>query len=132
MAAVALSGVLVASGGVVAASSGASTLKYAAPSPYCKTLLSFSAVKSVPSTANLTTYRKWIAIYLPKFEKLDSLAPNASVKRVLDELVSLLKSETNLTSALKLQKYIVKNNKQWTNDWKTFAQSAMTCVTSLY
>jgi|GEM_PF-1246330 len=130
--AVALSGALVASVGALASPSGANTVKFAAPSPFCKTLLSFSSMKGAPSTANLTTYRHWIAVYLPKFETLDSQAPNASVKRVLDEIVAVLKSESSLTSAVKLQHYIVKNQKQWTNDWKVFATSAMSCVSSMY
>lgn len=123
---------MVASMGVVTTPSGANTVKYAAASPFCKTLMSFSAVKGAPPTTNLTTYRHWIAVYLPKFQKLDSQAPNASVKRVLDELVAVLKSESNLTSATKLDKYIIKNQKQWTNDWRAFASSAVNCVSSLY
>ncbi|NNN00475.1 MAG: hypothetical protein HKL86_01425 [Acidimicrobiaceae bacterium] len=125
-------GALAASSLLVGAASGASTFKYAAPSPFCQTLVSFSAVRGAPSTTNLSTYRHWIAVYLPKFERLDAEAPNASVKRVLDSLVTVLKSESSVSSAIKFEQNIAKNRKQWVNDWKVFASSALHCVTSLY
>jgi hypothetical protein len=132
IAALTLSGVMLASVGVAVDSGGASGMKLAGQSAYCKTLMSFSAIKGAPSTKNLVAYRNWISAALPKFQKLQSQAPNASVKRVLGDLVVVLKSQSNATGAAKLQRAIAANQKQWVNDWKVFTSSALSCVTSLY
>lgn len=126
----ATSAALVLSLGVGVASSGASTMKSASPSAFCTTLLSFSKIKQ-PAMSNATTYRKWIKAYLPTWEKLAAEAPAGS-KKVLSEVVVILKYEQNTTSALKMEAYVAKNAKAWANGWKAFATSAVSCVTSAY
>ena len=130
VASLATSVALVLSLGVGVAPSGASTMKSASPSAFCTTLLSFSKIKQ-PATTNATTYRKWIKAYLPTWEKLAAEAP-ASSRKVLGEVVVILKYEQNTTNALKMEAYVTKNTKAWTNGWKAFATDAISCVTSAY
>jgi hypothetical protein len=121
---------MAASLGVVAPSSGASTMRSAAPSAFCTTLLSLSKVKP-PTTTNAGNYRQWLKTYLPYYQKLAKQAPN-SAKTVLNELVALMQYESKTADALKLQKYVSAHTKQWTNGWKAFANAAISCATSLY
>ena len=127
---VATSAALILSLGVGVASSGASRTKSASPSAFCTTLLSFSKIKE-PSTSNLSTYRKWIKTYLPTWEKLASEAP-AGTKKVLSEVVVILKFEKNTANVMKEGSFIAKNAKVWAAGWRAFATDAISCVTSAY
>ena len=124
------SAVLVGSLGVAVPSSSASSVKWAAPSAFCKTLVSLEKVKA-PSASNFKTYRSWAKTYLPYYTKLAAQAPK-SAKGVLSELVTVLKYESNATSALKLESYVATHTKQWTNGWKAFAKAAVSCVSQMY
>ena len=124
------SAVLAGSLGVAVPSSSAASVKWAAPSAFCKTLVSLEKVKP-PSASNYKTYRAWAKTYLPYYTKLASEAPS-SAKGVLSELVTVLKYESNAASAVKLSSYIATHTKQWTAGWKAFATAAVSCVSQLY
>jgi hypothetical protein len=124
------SAAMVASFGIAVPSSGASTMRSAAPSAFCTTLLQLAKVKA-PTTSNLGNYRKWLKTYLPYYRKLAKQAPS-SAKKVLGELVTVMQYESKTASALKLEKYISTHSKQWTNGWKAFANAAVSCATSMY
>lgn len=114
----------------VAVPSGATTLKSASPSAFCKTLLSLSKVHP-PATSNASSYKNWLTTYLPYYKTLASQAPK-SAKGVLTELVTVMKYEVSTTNPLKLNSYIATHSKQWVNGWKAFTTAAIGCATSMY
>ncbi len=123
--------VLVVSMGVAVASSGASsTYVSASPSAFCTTLLTFHA--KAPTGTNYKSYRAWAKTYLPFWKKLASEAPNKATKKVLGELVTIVKYEANAKSEAALGKYISTHQTQWTNGWKAFSTAAVSCATSMY
>ncbi len=128
---VVLSGSMFVSLGVAATSSGATTMRLAGVSPFCKTLMGFSSVKGAPSVNNVTAYRTWVRTNLPRFQKLEAEAPNASVKKVLVELVTIMQSQSRIGSVQQFQKSIAANHQQWSTDFKVFVTTAMSCVTSI-
>ncbi len=121
---------LIGSLGVSVPSSGASTVKMAAPSAFCTTLVSLSKVAR-PASTNLNNYKKWIAAYLPYYQKLAKEAP-ASAKPVLNGLVTLMQYEGKTASVQALGAYVASHSKQWTNGWRAFATAAISCATSMY
>jgi hypothetical protein len=123
------SAVLIGAWGV-ALPSGATTMKSASPSAFCKTLLSLSKVHP-PATTNASSYKKWLKTYLPYYKTLASQAPK-SAKGVLTELVTVMQYEVNTTNPLKLNAYIATHSKQWVNGWKAFTTTAIGCATSMY
>lgn len=129
-ASVVTSAALMLSLGVGATSGGASEMKSASPSAFCPTLFALSKIKP-PITSNPTSYRKWIKAYLPTWEKLASAAPAGS-KKVLVEIVVILKYEANMTNVAKMKAYVAKNTKAWTAGWRAFATATASCVTSAY
>jgi hypothetical protein len=124
------SAMLVGSLGVAVPSGSASSVKWAASSAFCKTLVSLEKVKP-PSATNYKTYRAWAKTYLPYYTKLAAQAPS-SAKGVLTELVTILKYESNAASAIKLESYVATHTKQWTNGWKAFTTAAVSCVSQMY
>ena len=114
-----------------AGAANATTTQSAALSPFCKTLMSFSTVRGAPSVTNVTAYRKWVTTNLPRFQKLESQAPNASVKKVLAELVTIMQSQSKIGSVQQFQKSIAANRHLWSNDFKAFLTTAMSCVTNI-
>jgi len=130
-AAIVLSGSMIVTLGAVATSSGATTMRLAGASPFCKTLMSFTSVKGAPSVKNVAAYRTWVTTNLPRFQKLESQAPNASVKKVLAELVTIMQSQSKIGSVQQFQKSIAANRHLWSNDFKAFLTTAMSCVTSI-
>jgi hypothetical protein len=123
------SGMLLVSVGVAAPATGASTYATASQSTFCKTLLSFHA--TAPTSSNYKSYQAWAKTYLPYYQKLAAQAPNAKVKRVLSELVTILKYESS-ANLKQLGLYVTANRVKWTNDWKAFATSIIACATSMY
>jgi hypothetical protein len=121
---------LIGSLGVAVPSSGASTVKLAAPSAFCTTLVSLSKV-APPASTNLSNYKKWIAGYLRYYQKLAQEAP-ASAKPVLNGLVTLMQNEGKTASVQALGAYVATHSKEWTNGWKAFANAAISCATSMY
>ncbi len=124
------SAVLVGSLGVAVPTSGATTMKSASPSAFCKTLMSLSKVHQ-PATTNATSYKKWLKTYLPIYKKLASQAPKSTTV-VLNEFVTVMQYEYKSTNALKLNAYMATHTKQWTNGWKAFTTAIIGCATSMY
>ena len=122
--------VLIGSLGVAAPSSGASTVKLAAPSAFCTTLVSLSK-GAPPASTDLSNYKKWIAAYLPYYQKLAKEAPT-SARPVLNGLVKLMQHEGKTASVQALGAYVADHSKQWTNGWKAFATAAISCATTMY
>ncbi|HUV57345.1 MAG TPA: hypothetical protein VMV96_00915 [Acidimicrobiales bacterium] len=122
---------MIVSLGAATTSSGATTMRLAGASSFCKTLMSFSSVKGTPSVKNVAAYRRWVITNLPRFQKLESEAPNPSVKKVLAELVTIMQSQSKLASAQQFQKSIAANHQRWNNDFKVFFTTAMSCVTNI-
>lgn len=117
--------------GVGIASSGASsTMVVASPSAFCSTLYSFHA--KAPTGTNAKSYHTWAKTYLPLFEKLAAEAPSAGSKRVLNQLVTVLKYEASSSNLKQLAAYIAANHTHWVNGWKAFASDVLTCLKSLY
>jgi hypothetical protein len=121
--------VMMVSLGVAVPTSGATTLRYASPSAFCTTIYSFHG--TAPTGTNYNAYPKWAKTNLSFYKKLASQAPNAKTKKVLNELVTILKYEAKQKNLKTLGKYIAKNQKQWSNGWKAFAGAVLSCAKSL-
>lgn len=122
--------VLVGSLGLALPTAGATTIRSASESAFCKTLLNLSKVRP-PTTANASNYRNWLKTYLPYYKKLASEAP-PSARGVLTGLVTLMQYEYKTNNPLKLENYIATHSKQWVNGMKAFATSAIGCATQFY
>lgn len=121
--------VMMVSLGVMVPSSGAATIRSASPSAFCTTIYTFHA--TAPTGINYASYRKWAKANLSFYKKLASEAPNTKTKKVLNELVTILKYEAKQKNLKALAKYIAKNQKQWANGWKAFAGAVLSCAKSL-
>ena len=71
------------------------------------------------------------ASYLPFYKKLTSEAPNSATKKVLNEIVTILKYESNQTNLKALSTYVVKNQKYWVKASKSLAAAISSCAKSL-
>ena len=121
--------VMMVSLGVAVPTSGATTLRYASPSAFCTSIYSFKGTP--PTGTNYNAYPAWAKTNLPFYKKLASEAPNAKTKKVLNELVTILKYEASQKNLKALGTYIAKHQKQWTNGWKAFAGAVLACAKSL-
>jgi len=101
----------------------------ASASPFCKTIKAF-AVAEPPTFVTISTYHVWARLYLPSYEKLASEAPTSSVKKLLKEVVVILKYEEKATSVAKLKVYVVANGALWNKGVTQLFQSAITCSTT--
>lgn len=59
-------------------------------SAFCKTMFTYKPV-APPTKISTASYQKWAKTALPFYEKLDSEAPNAKTKTILNEIVTILK-----------------------------------------
>jgi hypothetical protein len=96
-------------------------------SAFCKTMFTFHPV-SPPSKVSTSTYKKWAKSYLPFYEKLDSEAPNTKTKKVLDEIVTILKYEASSNSLKGLEAYIIANHKNFAKSSIALAQAIVACA----
>lgn len=96
-------------------------------SAFCKTMFTFKPV-SPPTKISTTSYRKWAKATLPFYEKLDSEAPNAKTKTILDEIVTILKYEASSTSLKGLETYILANHKNFAKSSIALAQAIVACA----
>jgi hypothetical protein len=116
--------------GVFAAGSGAAgSYQSASSSNFCKTIKTF-AVAEPPTYVTISTYHVWAKLYLPSYERLASEAPSSSVKKLLTEIVTVLKFEEHATSLTKLEKYVVANGATWEKGVLQLTESTITCATA--
>ena len=121
--------VMMVSLGVAVPASGAATVRSASPSAFCSTIYTYHP--TTPSGTNYASSRKWAKSYLPFYKKLTSEAPNSATKKVLNEIVTILKYESNQTSLKALSTYVVKNQKYWVKASKSLAAAISSCAKSL-
>ena len=114
---------------VTAPPSEATALQAASSSAFCKTIAKF-AVAQPPVYITISTSHVWAKLYLPSYEKLASEAPTASVKKLLNEVVAVMKYEEKATSVAKLQKYVAANSALWTKSVTQLFQSNIACATN--
>jgi hypothetical protein len=120
-------GTLIASLAVEVPSTSASS-----SSAFCKSLLTYEttdAGKAAPPT-KLTTasYRAWAKSLLPFYETLTSEAPNAKTKTVLNEVVTILKYESNEKSLTSLEAYVTANRTKFENGTKALVKAIESCA----
>jgi hypothetical protein len=96
-------------------------------SAFCQTIFTYKPIKP-PSTFTTTTYHAWAKSYLPFYEELASEAAKSSTKKVLTEIVTVLKYEANAKSLTSLEKYVATNQTTWTNDAKALANAIIACA----
>lgn len=96
-------------------------------SPFCKTMFTFKPV-APPTKISTATYSKWAKAYLPFYEKLDSEAPNAKTKAILDEIVTILKYEASSNSLKGLETYIATNHKNFAKSSIALAKAIIACA----
>ncbi len=116
--------------GAGAAGAGASTRVLATESAFCHTILTFHS--HAPTGTTYTSYQKWAKTYLPFWEKLASQAPSSGSKRVLGQLVTILKYEATSTNYKTLGAYIASHQTQWIAGWKAFTKDITNCALSAY
>jgi hypothetical protein len=116
--------------GTGAVGAGASTQRLATESAFCHTLLSFHS--HAPTGTTYSSYQKWAKTYLPFWEKLASEAPSSGSRRVLNELVTILKYEANSANYKSLGAYIASHQTQWIAGWKAFTKDITNCALSMY
>jgi hypothetical protein len=116
-------------GACVAGSGAAGSYQSASSGNFCKTIKTF-AVAEPPTYVTISTYHVWAKLYLPAYEKLASEAPSSSVKKLLTEIVTILKFEEHATSLTKLEKYVVTNSAIWKKGVLQLTESTITCATA--
>ncbi len=85
-----------------------------------------------PTGTSYKNYQTWAKTYLPFWEKLASEAPSTGSKKVLNELVTILKYYASSKNFSSLGAYAAAHEVQWANGWKAFAKDVETCAVSLY
>ncbi|HVB71491.1 MAG TPA: hypothetical protein VND83_08330 [Acidimicrobiales bacterium] len=116
--------------GAGSVSAGASTRVLATESAFCHTILTFHS--HAPTGTTYSSYQKWAKTYLPFWEKLASEAPSSGSKRVLTELVTILKHEATVANYKTLGTYIASHQTQWIAGWKAFTKDITNCALSAY
>ncbi|MHB8380399.1 MAG: hypothetical protein ACYDB2_10910 [Acidimicrobiales bacterium] len=81
-----------------------------------------------PTKISTTSYQKWAKAALPFYKKLDSEAPNAKTKTILDEIVTILKYEASSSSLKSLETYIATNHKNFAKSSLALAQAIIACA----
>jgi hypothetical protein len=124
LAAFALSmGLLVSLG--VGPSVGAAALRTAAPNPFCQAMISVHP--QPPTGTDYASYRAFAKKYLKYYEKLDARAPNVSVKRLLNQVIAIMKVEAATSNRAKLAAYVSAKQVVWYEDWTLFIKSIAAC-----
>jgi hypothetical protein len=123
-------GILVLSLGVAAPSSGASGTYSASASAFCKTIIGFSSKAAAPKGTSLTDYKSWAKSIIPFYEKLASEAPNSASKKVLGELVTILKDYAGASSLSKLGAYEAANHAAFLKGTKALSKAIISCAKS--
>jgi hypothetical protein len=124
-----LSGVLLLPLGLAVPQSGASPPRSATVSPFCSAMV--STHPSPPTSSNYAFYHSWAKRYLGYYEKLASLAPSASVKHVLAQIITILKVESSTSSPARLRAYVIAKQARWATDWQLFARAIIACAASI-
>ena len=124
------SATLLISTGLGAPSASASSIKSAAPSAFCTTIISYRPA-AVPNPKNLSSYRAWAKSLEPFYETLAKEAPNAATKAVLNEVVVVLKYYASSSSVTKLDASVVKYQAKWKAGAKALAAAIISCAKSL-
>jgi hypothetical protein len=101
----------------------------AGSSSFCKNIKTF-AVAEPPVFVTISTYHVWAKLYLPSYERLASEAPNAAVKKLLNETVAILKYEEKATNLSKLKKYVAAHRTLWNRGVTSITQSDISCATT--
>jgi len=96
-------------------------------SAFCKTMFTYKPV-GPPTKITTASYQKWAKTLLPFYEKLDSEAPNAKTKVILDEIVTILKYEASSSSLKSLETYIAKNHAHFAKSSIALAQAIVACA----
>ncbi len=96
-------------------------------SAFCNTMFTYKPV-GPPTKITTASYKKWAKTLLPFYEKLDSEAPNAKTKVILDEIVTILKYEASSTSLKGLESYIFTNHKKFAKSSVALAQAIVACA----
>jgi hypothetical protein len=121
-------GILVLSLGVAVPGSGAAGSYSASESVFCKALIGFNFGKSAPKGSSLTAYKSWAKSILPLYEKLASDAPNAGSKKVLSELVIILKDYESSSSLQKLKASEIANQAAYLKGTKALIAAIVACA----
>lgn len=107
-------------------------MKWAGPSPFCTTIMSFAKTKPLPPSTNPKFYHQWMVTYLPKFQTLESQAPNAQVKTALGQMITVMQTQGKASSVAQLKKLVASNRTLWANDFKALLKAVTGCISSLY
>jgi hypothetical protein len=109
----------------VAPSVGAATWRTAAPNPFCQAMISVHP--QPPTGTDYASYRTFAKKYLKYYEKLDARAPNASVRRLLNQVIAIMKVEAVTSNRAKLVAYVSAKQVLWNQEWTLFVKSVVSC-----
>jgi hypothetical protein len=96
-------------------------------SAFCKTMFTYKPV-APPTKISTKSYQKWAKASLQFYEKLDSEAPNAKTKVILDEIVTILKYEASSSSLKSLEAYIAANHAHFAKSSIALAKAIIACA----
>jgi hypothetical protein len=80
-----------------------------------------------PTGTDYASYRTFAKTYLKYYEKLDSRAPNASVKRLLNQVIAIMKVEAATSNRARLAAYVSAKQVLWYQEWTLFVKSIVSC-----
>lgn len=127
---IALSAVVLATGALLPVALTSSPAS-ASPSAFCTAVFSFNSYPKAPTSLTAAGYHAWAKDLLPYYEKLAATAPNATSKKVLGEIVTILKYYSTSSSYTKLYAYEVAHRAKWIAGTKALAAAIESCAKSL-
>ena len=103
----------------------------ASPSAFCSTVFNFKHYPTAPKGITIANYHTWAKMVIPFYEKLQSTAPNAASKKVLGEIVTILKYYSTSSSFANLSAYEATHRAQWIAGTTALAKAIESCAKSL-
>lgn len=104
----------------------------AGSSAFCTTLISYYAQYASkftpPAKLTTATYHTWAKDLVPFYEKLASVAPNATTKTELNYVVVILKYEAKDTSLTGLETYIAANHVKFEKGVGALSKAVKSCA----
>ena len=97
----------------------------AAPNPFCQAMISVHP--QPPTGTDYASYRTFAKKYLKYYEKLDARAPNASVRRLLNQVIAIMKVEAATSNRARLVAYVSAKQVLWNQEWTLFVKSVVSC-----
>jgi hypothetical protein len=100
----------------------------ASQSAFCTTVFSYRSYAQAPKAYTIAGYHAWAKALVPFYEKLQSEAPTPASKKVLGEIVTILKYYEISATYPKLLAYEASHRAQWIAGTKSLAAAIASCA----